>query len=175
MKNTHFHDDYTEIVKNRAYSYEPVDSGVYRNSILSYSTVGPTSLFTTVEDEIKWLNNYSTKQVGGEDAINQMHELGILNSGDTLSYAFGLRIDNYKGWRRIGHGGWDAGFKTYAVRFPEKMARQKSNKKRYNFLIDSDIYDDFSAICEKKGLVRSKKLEIYMKEFIEKNKKKVNK
>ena len=50
------------------------------------------------------------------------------------------------------------------------MARPKSNKKRYNFLIDKKIYSDFSLICEELGLVRSKKLEIYMKEFIKKNK-----
>ena len=51
------------------------------------------------------------------------------------------------------------------------MARPKSNKKRYNFLIDSDTYDSFSEICEELGLVRSKKLEIYMKDFIEQKKK----
>ena len=50
------------------------------------------------------------------------------------------------------------------------MARQKSNKKRYNFLIDRDVYEDFSIICEELGLVRSKKLEIFMKKFIEKHK-----
>lgn len=50
------------------------------------------------------------------------------------------------------------------------MARPKSNKKRYNFLIDRDIYDDFSLLCEELGLVRSKKLEIHMREFIEENK-----
>jgi hypothetical protein len=50
------------------------------------------------------------------------------------------------------------------------MARPKSNKKRYNFLIDKSTYDKFSGVCEKEGLVRSKKLEIHMREFIEKNK-----
>ena len=50
------------------------------------------------------------------------------------------------------------------------MARPKSNKKRYNFLIDRSTYDNFSGVCEKEGFVRSKKLEIHMKEFIEKNK-----
>ena len=47
------------------------------------------------------------------------------------------------------------------------MARPKSGKKRYNFLIDSGTYEEFSQICEELGLVRSKKLEIYMKMFIE--------
>ncbi len=120
MKDTHFHDNYKEIVKNRAYSYDMKDSISFENSVLSYSTVGATSLFTTVEDEAKWLNNYSTTTIGGTDAVEQMYEKAILNSGDTLNYAFGLSIDTYKGWKRIGHGGGDAGFRTYAVRFPEK-------------------------------------------------------
>ena len=50
------------------------------------------------------------------------------------------------------------------------MARPKSNKNRYNFLIDKDTYDDFSLICEELDLVRSKKLELHMKEFVEKHK-----
>jgi len=51
-----------------------------------------------------------------------------------------------------------------------KIAKQKSNKKRYNFLIDGNTYDEFSLLCEEMGLVRSKKLEIHMKKFIEENK-----
>lgn len=120
MKDTHFHDNYKEIVRNRAYSYDQKDSISFENSVLSYSTVGATSLFTTVEDEAKWLNNYFTAQIGDRDAIEQMYERAILNSGDTINYAFGLVIDEYKGWKRIGHGGGDAGFRTFAVRFPEK-------------------------------------------------------
>ena len=50
------------------------------------------------------------------------------------------------------------------------MARPKSRKHRYNFLIDRRVYGKFSKICEEKGLVRSKKLEIYMREFVEEHK-----
>jgi hypothetical protein len=49
------------------------------------------------------------------------------------------------------------------------MPRRKSNKERYNFLIDRDVYLDFSMLCEELGLVRSKKLENYMKQFVEEN------
>lgn len=55
------------------------------------------------------------------------------------------------------------------TKISKKMARQKSSKKRYNFLIDRETYDDFSLLCEELGLVRSKKLEIYMKRFIKEN------
>jgi len=50
MTNTHFHDDYTEIEKNRSYSYDRKGSFGFKNSILSYSTAGPTSLFSNVPD-----------------------------------------------------------------------------------------------------------------------------
>ena len=122
MKNTHFHDDYTEVVKGRTYSYNPAPDDKFTNSVLSYSTVGATSLFTTVEDEARWLRNYETGQVGGPKALAQMQEFGLLNGGKKLEYAFALNIDSYKGHQRIGHGGADAGFRSYAVRFPgEKL------------------------------------------------------
>jgi hypothetical protein len=50
------------------------------------------------------------------------------------------------------------------------MPRKKSNKERYNFLIDKATYDDFSQLCDELGLVRSKKIELYMKAFIEEKK-----
>lgn len=51
------------------------------------------------------------------------------------------------------------------------MSRKASNKQRYNFLIDKEVYDDFSLICNELGLIRSKNLERYMKEFIDSNSK----
>src|SRR5205823_14592508 len=50
MRNTHFHDDYTEIVKNRSYSQNRKDNLHYENSILSYSNAGATSLFTNISE-----------------------------------------------------------------------------------------------------------------------------
>jgi CubicO group peptidase (beta-lactamase class C family) len=120
MKDTHFHDNYQELVPNRAYSYAPGGKRGYQNAVLSYSIVGATSLFTTVVDETKWLNNFSTGQVGGKDLIEKMYEVGVLNNGRKLNYAFALVIDNFKGWKQIGHGGADAGYRTFACRFPEK-------------------------------------------------------
>lgn len=125
MTNTHFHDDNTEVVPNRTYSYDRLDSVRFANAPLNYATVGATSLFTTVEDETKWLNNYSTGQVGGKQAIDKMYECAVLNNGRKLNYAFAIGIDTLKmdslfGYQAIGHGGGDAGYRTYAIRFPEE-------------------------------------------------------
>lgn len=119
MKDTHFHDDNTELVKLRTYSYEAGSDRTYKHAPLNYAVVGATSLFTTVEDELKWVHNYETFQVGGKDAIEQMFEQGVLTDGTRIDYAFALNIGEYKGHREIGHGGGDAGYRTYAVRFPD--------------------------------------------------------
>jgi hypothetical protein len=119
MKDTHFHDDHEEIVKNRAYSYKQVDSSHFKNAVLSYANVGATSLFSTVEDLAKWVNNFDKPVVGSDSTINQMYEQGTLNSGHKLDYAFGLAIGNYKGLKIIDHGGADAGYRTYIGRFPD--------------------------------------------------------
>ena len=43
-----------------------------------------------------------------------------MNNGKKITYAFAISIDQYKGWKAIGHGGGDAGYRTYALRIPEQ-------------------------------------------------------
>ncbi|HLC96116.1 MAG TPA: hypothetical protein VJH97_02240 [Candidatus Nanoarchaeia archaeon] len=50
------------------------------------------------------------------------------------------------------------------------MSRKKTNKDRYNFLIDKAIYADFSMVCEELGLIRSKSIERHMHQFVEEHK-----
>lgn len=51
---------------------------------------------------------------------------------------------------------------------------KRRKKERYNFLIDKQVYDDFSLLCDRLGLVRSKNIENHMIEFIDKNKELLN-
>jgi hypothetical protein len=57
----------------------------------------------------------------------------------------------------------------------ENMIKKRKKKSRYNFLIDSDIYCEFSSICEEEGLVRGKQVELMMAEFINMKKEGMNK
>jgi len=50
-----------------------------------------------------------------------MNQRGILNNGDTISYAYGQGIGDYKGLQMISHGGGDAGYRTFLIRFPEEQ------------------------------------------------------
>jgi CubicO group peptidase (beta-lactamase class C family) len=119
MTNTVFYDDCEKIVKNRAYSFY-ADSTGYKKSILSYSNAGATSLFTTTEDLCQWSRNFENPVVGGRDLINRMNLRGVLNKGDTITYAMGQDISKYKGLKIISHGGADAGYRSYLVRFPDQ-------------------------------------------------------
>jgi CubicO group peptidase (beta-lactamase class C family) len=119
MGHTHFHDDYMEIVQNRSYSYEQDGKDHYKNSILSYSDDGATSLFTNIDDMSKWVMNFWDHKVGDERDVEQLTRRGVLNSGRTLDYALGIAVDSFHGERRFQHGGADAGHRTFVSVFPE--------------------------------------------------------
>jgi CubicO group peptidase (beta-lactamase class C family) len=119
MQHTHFHDDYTEVVKNRSYSYYPKDSATYSNSVLSYSNVGATSLFTTVDDLSKWIMNFYTHKVGDQRDIDTLTKKGRLNNGKEIDYALGISNMSYKGWRGFSHSGADAGYRMVMTVFPD--------------------------------------------------------
>lgn len=154
MEDTHFHDDNDEIVKNRAYSYKLDSEGRIKKSVLNYSIVGPTSLFTTVEDMAKWGHNYTTCKVGGREIIDYMTTQYRLKSGEKIEYAGGINIRDYKGLKTIEHNGADAGFRTSMVVFPKEdlVVSVFSNigtfkpeyyaKKIAELFIDEDLIDD---------------------------------
>lgn len=120
MTSTHFHDDFEMIVKNRAYGYNPRPGGGYRISIPLFDTVGATSLFTTVEDLALWERNFYDKKIGGPELIDLMLKPCVLNSGEEIDYAFGIRVAPYRGQRTFGHSGADAGYRSDFLCFPDQ-------------------------------------------------------
>ena len=129
MTNTQFYDDHEKIVKNRAYSYGQ-ENGFSKKRTLSYSNVGATSLFTTVEDLSKWTMNFEKPIVGDSELIKKFNELAKLDDekpviltvldGETIYHAKGQFFRNYRGLTLFNHTGGDAGYRTYLARFPEK-------------------------------------------------------
>lgn len=119
MTNTHFHDDYTMVVKGRAAAYAR-GGGTWRVSLPNYDTYGATSLFTTVGDLLKWEANFAKPLVGTERILADMVTSGTLTNGDSTAYGFGIATEPYRGIRLIGHSGGDAGYRTYAGRVADQ-------------------------------------------------------
>ncbi len=118
MTRTHFHDDYTMLVKGRTSAYERRQDG-WHVGIPNFDTYGATSLFTTVGDLLKWQENFRHPVVGDDAMLRQMQTSAVLANGDTTGYGLGVQIGDQAGMRLVGHSGADAGYRSYTGRYPE--------------------------------------------------------
>ncbi|HVA59215.1 MAG TPA: serine hydrolase [Mycobacteriales bacterium] len=120
MHSTQFCDDHRRVVAHRSSSYLPAASGSgYQRCPLNYATVGATSLLSTAGDLLRWAANHRHARVGGPRVRDLAHTSGVLTDATPTGYAFGLILDEYRGHRRFGHGGSDAGFRAQLVSLPE--------------------------------------------------------
>ena len=119
MTNTHFRDDFAEIVKNQAYGYMRQD-GTFKLSVTNFDTAGATSLLTTAEDLAKWDANFQKPVVGGAALLAAMEERGRLNDGQDIDYASGIVHGTHRGLKTISHGGADAGYRSALLRYPQQ-------------------------------------------------------
>ena len=118
MVNTHFHDDFLMVVRDRAYAYYATGESQYKNAVLTCGLTGGTGLYTSIDDLARWDENFYSAQVGGRGVIEQMQQPGLLNDGSEIEYAAGLILDQYRGKKAVVHGGDGAGIHCYMMRFP---------------------------------------------------------
>jgi CubicO group peptidase (beta-lactamase class C family) len=121
MNDTHFHNDHTQIVKNRASGYAPSENGNFKISMTTLDMIGDGGIFTTINDIKKWDDAYYNSTVLSKAFWNMMTQQGVLNSGEVIEYASGLMIGEYKGLKTIRHGGAFVGFRAELLRFPEQQ------------------------------------------------------
>jgi CubicO group peptidase (beta-lactamase class C family) len=132
MTHTHFHDDYTEIVPNRSYSYFTSKKDRFTNAVLSYSNVGATSLFTNIQDMSKWIMNFYDPAVGDRKEIRELTQPALVNGEKVRNYAKGIVADSIYGQLRYQHGGGDAGYRIFISVFPAQ---------RMGFIVFSNLGD----------------------------------
>jgi CubicO group peptidase (beta-lactamase class C family) len=120
MNDTRFLDDPMTIVRRRVSAYQSQPGNQWRIHVPLSPVVGPTGLYTTVEDLLKWEENFVHARVGGRALVDQIQTAQRLNDGHALSYGFGINLLTYRGVRRIGHGGDDFGYMSEAYRFPDQ-------------------------------------------------------
>ncbi|BAZ22095.1 beta-lactamase [Kalymmatonema gypsitolerans NIES-4073] len=123
MKNTHFHDNFKEIVKNRANGYAPKDGGGFQIDMSFHDFCGDGQLYTTIEDLLLWDRNFYHNILGGygQDLIEEVTTPRKLNNGEVISGSFGLQIGNRGGLKTIRHGGSWTGYQSDFIRFPERQ------------------------------------------------------
>ena len=120
MNSTHFHNDHTQIVKNRASGYVPDNNENFKISMTTLDMIGDGGIFTTINDIKKWDDAYYETAVLSREFWNVMTQQGVLNNGEVIDYASGLMISKYKGLKTVRHGGAFVGFRAEILRFPEQ-------------------------------------------------------
>ena len=119
MSRTQFVDRHEMVVAGKAGSYGPGEDGRFVLAAANWEQTGDGAVNTTIEDMVKWDRNFETGTVGGSAGLAEMHKPGVLTSGDSTGYGFGLGVDRFRGLRRVAHGGAWAGFRAHILRFPE--------------------------------------------------------
>jgi CubicO group peptidase (beta-lactamase class C family) len=121
MKNTHFHDRFQEIVRNRSDAYYPKDGGGFEICMSLHDSCGDGQLYTTIEDLFLWDRNFYHNILGGygQDLIEEITTPGKLDNGEVIAAAFGLQIGHHGGLKRIMHGGGWMGYRSQYIRFPD--------------------------------------------------------
>ena len=116
MTDTHFHDDYTRIVANRAVGYAPKGDSYSIFDLPTCTVVGDDGLFTTLEDMLVWERSfYDTSKLSG-----RMLQRGRLNDGSPVDYGLGLFINEHKGLDMFWHHGENAGNQSIFRSYPQE-------------------------------------------------------
>lgn len=118
MTRTEWRDDFTRIVKDRAIAYRSIRDGGWSILMPFEDVHGNGGLLTTVQDLLRFTQNLETGELGGPRFIEEMHRQGVLNSGQTIDYASGLQLRDYKGVPIVEHSGSTAGYRGHLARFP---------------------------------------------------------
>jgi CubicO group peptidase (beta-lactamase class C family) len=118
MHDTHFDDGSTMDIRNRVISYGHREGGGFEGESQNVYVVGDGGLLTTVEDLYCWDQNFYDNRLGGRQFVDQLMTLGKLNNGEELDYAYGLFLGEYKGLKKVSHGGSYGGFRSQMIRFP---------------------------------------------------------
>lgn len=135
MTNTLINDDITEVIKNRVTPYNKrtpelvqeyrsagmtiVDEGKWIQHPRTSPHYGGSGVFTTIDDLLKWSENFVTKKFGGEEFYNLMHKTVKFNH-DRDNQAFGLYFGEFKGRTYVVWDGGDFGISSQLMRFPDK-------------------------------------------------------
>ena len=135
MNDSFFNDDVNIPFKNRADAYSPIDktSDDYKINVTNLSWVGDGGVYTSLNDFIKWDQNFYNNKLGkGDASLIKTMEMTFEETNaskrtqkmdkekeNESTYAFAQNLAYYKGYKRWSHSGSWVGWLAHYTRFPE--------------------------------------------------------
>lgn len=117
MKNTSIVDSYPAGIPALARGYAKTQDG-FRIDETGWEQVGDGQVHSDLHDLALWDENFYSGAVGGRPLIEKMHQVGLLNSGESTDYAGGLSVFESRGVRWVTHTGSWVGYRSGIVRVP---------------------------------------------------------
>jgi CubicO group peptidase (beta-lactamase class C family) len=118
MANSQFYGQYQKL-RERAAGYALRGKG-FRKISAPMLVAGDGGLYTTVEDLLRWDENFYTPNVGGPGLLTFMLARGRLRAGEPLPYGAGLILGRYAGLSAVSHPGALPGYRAEMIRFPRQ-------------------------------------------------------
>jgi CubicO group peptidase (beta-lactamase class C family) len=119
MTHTRWRDDFRAVVPNRALAYSLRAEGWIQDTPVE-NIIGAGGMLSTVGDWLLWNENFTHAKVGGPEVVKMQQTPAVLSSGKTISYAAGLTVGAFDGFREVSHSGSTGGYRTWIGRYPDK-------------------------------------------------------
>ena len=135
MNDSFFNDDVNLIIKNRADAYSPIKGkpGQYKINMTNLSWVGDGGVYTSLNDFIKWDQNFYDNKLGAADEsliktmeetytetkVRKRNQKMSREQENQKTYAFAQNLAYYNGYKRWSHSGSWVGYLAHYTRFPE--------------------------------------------------------
>lgn len=119
MTRTLFRENYREVLEDRAYSINYHSRDGYLKGMDGSGAAGPLSLFTTLDDFVRWLVDLEAPEVGSAYVRAKVLASGKLNDGREAGHSYGLAVDSERGLKRVQKSGSWGGFRAAFRYYPE--------------------------------------------------------
>jgi CubicO group peptidase (beta-lactamase class C family) len=119
MLDSTFREDHRETIENRAYSINYSYREGYLKGADNLGVVGASSLYTSLDDFIKWMSNIQSQKMGSASVLEKMFTSGKLSNGEDAGHSYGFNVDSNKGLKRVFKNGSWGGFKAAFHYYPE--------------------------------------------------------
>ena len=119
MTNTQIESYVGEVIHNAAESYAYEAEKGYINKESNRAIFGAAEVYSSIDDLVKWINNFRSAEIGGK-AVNELFlDPFILNNGSNSEYALGIGNSSYRGLKRYRHTGGHEAFATQLSYYPD--------------------------------------------------------
>lgn len=123
MQDTLFRESTRQIIQNRALSYSQHETDgeiSYKLAPVNYSNYGATSLHTTASDFLKWTTTFTNPVICNAATLEKLLTSPTLTTGEKITYACGIDVSEYKGFKILQHSGGDGGYRSHAACLPDE-------------------------------------------------------